>query len=252
MACSALLITSVGTASARAEPHTLEDLYRNGDIVVDHPPHPYGGFASDTAYTYTGDLRWQRVADDILLTEAATIRHITWWGFYGSSMAEEPQPAPETETMRIRFYHARPGDGLPDDDNILYEESFLNPSRTATGTVIWVPPPPGPLEYIYEADFEEPVLLDADTPYWVEIVQSGDIESLFRWEFSVAELTGVAVINPGHDWERTTSMITDNAFQLSTIPEPSAVGLVGLGVFISCLRSGGRRRCRGSSTCIVT
>ena len=180
----AAAVVSAGVPSARAAPHSLEDLYRDGDIVVDHQPYPYGGFGSDTAFYYPFPPFeiWQRVADDILLSEPATIRHITWWGFYGSSLVEEPEPAPETETMRIRFYHARPGDGLPDDDNIAYEVSFLDPSRTATGRLVQVPP--GPAEYIYEADLTTPVSLDAGTPYWLEIAQVGDLDSHFRWEFS--------------------------------------------------------------------
>ncbi|MFH1419807.1 MAG: PEP-CTERM sorting domain-containing protein [Planctomycetota bacterium] len=232
MACSVVLIASAWSSSARGAPHTIEDLYRNGDIVVDHQPYPYGGGASDTAYV--GGYTWQRIADDILLMESATICHINWLGYY---VMDNP---PATETMRIRFYGARDGDGLPDDDNIVYEESFLNPSRIATGQTVWVGVYPD--EYLYEVNLSTPATLEADTPYWLEIAQIGDPETMFGWEFSLADLNGQAFINPATvDWRATSSIMADTAFQLLTVPEPSALGLVSLGMILVGKRRGRKK-----------
>ncbi|MFH1417213.1 MAG: hypothetical protein ABII12_02885 [Planctomycetota bacterium] len=126
----AALIVLMGSTSALAEPHTPEDLYRNGDIVVDHQPRRFGGTASDTLfYDYYGFEVWQQLADDFLLDSSVTIRRASWWGFYHLN-----EPPPVVETMRIRFYDARPSDGLP--GTVLYEETLLNPSRTATGEIV--------------------------------------------------------------------------------------------------------------------
>src|SRR5262245_31130807 len=101
-----------------------------GGIILDKPPNQLGGGASDTSfYNEFGEERWQRLADDVLLTQPATLRRVIWHGFYGDSFKNTPEPLPLTETMRIRLYDARPGDGLP--GNVLFEESFLDPSRVA-------------------------------------------------------------------------------------------------------------------------
>ena len=165
-----------------------------------------------------GQPSWQRIADDILLDSAVTIRRINWWGFYN---LDNP---PVTETMRIRFYGAREVDGLPDDSNIVFEESFLNPSRIATGRTVFTGVDPD--EYIYQVNLTPPIQLDAATPYWLEIVQIGDVDTAFRWEVSQAEQNGQAFINEATvDWRSTLPSLTaDTAFQL-IIPEPSVFGL---------------------------
>lgn len=202
------------------------------NVVIDHPPHPFGGLASDTLYA--GGHMMQRVADDFLLSEPAEIIKINAWGFY----AENNPPA--TETMRVRFYGARPSDGLPDDSNILYEESFLDPPRTATGNLVFADVTAD--EFFFEFDLSSSAQLEPDTPYWLEVVQVGDIDSRFRWEFSLAELNGLAVINPGvGDWT-AVGLMGDAAFQL-LVPEPCVLGLILFaGVLVG--RRWGRREAR--------
>jgi hypothetical protein len=190
------------------------------DIVVNHQPLNSGGPASDLAFINDSNQQsWQQLADDFQVAQDAEIRLIVFWGFYGSGFSEEVEPPPETETMRVRAYGARPGDGLP--GNILYEQSFEDPSRTATGRIIF--DGPGPPEFRYQVDLTTPLLLQAGTTYWLEIVQNADIDSLFRWEFSAGTQTPFAFINPFlSDWRRTT-ITPDLAFELSTIPEPSSL-----------------------------
>lgn len=216
--------------------------------IVDHPPLNTGGGASDTSYTLDPSPleRWQQIADDFVLGESAVVRRIVWWGFYGDTFDEFPEPAPDSEQFRIRFYGARAGDGLPDDDNILFEDSFVDPMRVATGRVILTGP--APPEYVYQADFPVPLSLDENTPYWLEIVQDGNIESLFRWEVSVAEETGQAFRNLGtDDWQSSLpQLMADTAFQLLEVPEPGSGVLLALGLCALSRRTrlpkGGRMR----------
>ncbi|MFQ5502946.1 MAG: hypothetical protein ACE5EQ_11715 [Phycisphaerae bacterium] len=199
-------------------------------VVIDHPGILSGGPAADTEFINPiGQQAWQRLADNILLSgNSALIRQVTWLGFYGGS-GTPATPPPVTETMRIRFYGARAVDGLPDDGNILFEQSLLNPSRVATGRTVAV----GglPLEYLFEATLSTSVLLEADTQYWLEIVQIGDIDSLFRWEFAFVDESGQAFVNQNFpDWQFFAP--GDLAFQLSTIPEPSTGLFVIIGLVI--------------------
>jgi hypothetical protein len=208
-------------------------------VVVDHQPHPFGGGASDTLFVGpSGQPVWQRNADDFMLTAGDTIGTIKWWGFYN---ADNP---PATETMRIRFYGARPGDGLPDDGNILYETSVQDHTRTWTGRLIAVGDLPR--EYLFQSALPTPVWLDAGTKYWLEIVQMGDLATYFRWENSSAQLNGHAFINDiTLDWRATLPGSTaDSAFQLIAVPEPAVSVLFGLVSAAGFLRRG-KRGCRG-------
>lgn len=231
---AAALMTGTLCSSARAG--EIEWPGASGDgVVIDHQPHPFGGLGSDTLFREFpgGPAVWQRVADDIVLDSPALIRRIHFWGFYGSTFDSEPEPPPLTETMRIRFYDARPSDGLP--QNVLFEDSFSDPMRTATGDTI--PVGPNAPEYFFEVNLTVPFLLNADTPYWLEIVQIDDVDSHFRWEFSLAEQNGFAFVNSLiDDWRYTQSITSDTAFQLLTIPEPNSVGLIALGALLLLYR----------------
>ncbi|OWY70597.1 hypothetical protein B7486_13340 [cyanobacterium TDX16] len=213
-----------------------------GGVIFEQLPNRSGGPAADTDYISGNGLPyWQLEADNILLSESALIRHITWWGFYGgdsdpSPGADDPPTGPET--MRIRLYSARAGDGLPDSSDILFEESFHNPSRTATGRRILTPTAPD--EYRFEADLAVPFTLISGLPYWLEVVQFGDQASLFRWEHGTGLINGRAFNNPiVPNWYGTEGSF---AFQLSTIPEPSSFGLLLACVVLSTLLGPGGRR----------
>ncbi len=202
-------------------------------IVVDHQPHPFGGGASDTLFSspVNGQPVWQRNADDFMLAADYEIGTIKWWGFYN---ADNP---PAAETMRIRFYGARPGDGLPDDGNILYETSVQDHTRTWTGRIVATGI--GPREYLFQTVLPTPVFLEGGTKFWLEIAQIGDLSTTFRWEDSTSQSNGHAFINNiTLDWRTTLpGGIADTAFQLITVPEPGSLLLLG-----SCLTAGILRR----------
>lgn len=193
-------------------------------IVFEQLPNLGGGIGSDTAfYEVIGSPEvWQLVADNVQVSESAEIRQISWWGFYGGNFDGTSDPPVGDEYMRVRLYAPRSSDGLPDNSAILYEESFLNASRTATGRVIFGGSP----EFRYEADLSTAFLLQANTLYWLEIVQLGDVDSLYRWSYGSGLRPGFAFLNSiVDDWRFTNGSY---AFQLSTIPEPQAAALVGV------------------------
>ncbi len=212
----------------------------SADIIVQQPPDPFGGPGADTLFrNQFNQVVWQQVADNVQIGTSATVRRVSWQGFYGGSDTPVTQPPP-METMRIRFYGARIGDGLPDDGNVLLEEYHADTVRTATGGTVHVGG--NPLEYRYQVDLNVPLLLAADARYWLEIVQIGDIESAFRWEDGFGIINGQAYINSSGPYWRTD--VGSRAFELSTVPEPS-MALLFLGV-ISLLtghRYRSERRC---------
>lgn len=211
-----------------------------GGIIVDQQPNLGGGSGSDTSFVEDDGLPevWQLIADNIDLTSDATARRLTWWGFYGGNFSGSRDPPVGHEYMRVRFYAARPGDGMPDSSSILFEETFLNATRIATGRVI----PGGWQEFRYDINLSTPVSLQSNTRYWIEISQQGDIDSHFRWESGAGLQPGFAFLNSiVPDWRFTNGSY---AFQLSSVPEPSSLCLLVASVLLlKGLTRGRKRRC---------
>lgn len=191
-------------------------------MVFNQPRHPVGGPGADTSFIDDGgNSIWQQVADDIILSQDATIGRIKWFGFYGGTFTGSTQP-PAAQTMRIRFYDSRPVDGLP--GAILFEESIVDPPRFPTGAVL--PLPLAPIEQRFEVDLSTPFDMLTGVQYWMEIVQLGDLNSHYRWEFSPGNGSPYAFINPNViDWRRSTAS-SNLTFELWTVPEPSTFLLV--------------------------
>jgi len=187
-------------------------------VLVDHPPHNSGGPAADTLFinSMTGQQMSQQVADDFTLPSDAWAGSLSWHGFYGGFQQDHQPPAGD-ETMRVRFYEARSGDGLPGD--VIYEESFLNPSRTWTGrnvlVALNVP------EFLFEVTLSSPIPLRGGQRYWLEVVQAGILSSTFRWEYSLAGEAGFSAVYTGlSDWLFINST-GGLAFRLYEVPEPA-------------------------------
>lgn len=193
-------------------------------ILVDHPPM-FNGPSADTDFITTiGNPYWQLLADDFTLQISASIAHVRFWGLYGNHFvggSSSILPPVGDETMRIRVYNDQGDNGLP--GNILYERSFLNPSRSATGEIADFGT--GAREYVYDVDLPIPFEASADARYWLEIVQVGIPSSVFRWEFSSAPNDTEAFINPdvlGWTYRPGVNL----AFQLSEVPEPEVLTLL--------------------------
>jgi hypothetical protein len=224
-----VLALALAPCALLASPSDLDDLARSlggprgGEIVVEQLPTRLGGFGSDTAFRdYVGRPIWSQIADDILLTQTISIGHIEWYGFYGGYLQDHNPPTGD-ETMRVRFYAARTADGLP--GQVLYEETFLNPLRSATGA--WVGADVDAPEYLFEVDLSSPMALATGTPYWLEIVQIGDLESHFRWEAGYGALPQHATFwSSLPEWQYNPG---SQAFRLSSIPEPATLAFLALG-----------------------
>jgi len=207
-----------------------------GDPIISHVPGQSGGPAADTAFIDFGILTWQLEADDFVLSQAATLRRVSWYGFYGGTFSP-PEPAPATEVMRIRLYEARPSDGLP--GAVLFEESFVDPLRIATGAYIILNN--AHPEYLFQVDLTVPFQLAANVSHWIEIVQVGSMESYYRWETGIGDLNGRAFINSNTpDWQPVGT--SDLAFSLWTIPEPSSVRTLASIVAMAVVLNRTRRR----------
>jgi hypothetical protein len=213
------------------------------EIVIDHQPYNTGGPAADTSFIdITTPLTAQHSADDFILDMPVTIRHVTWWGFYGSTFTSPAEQPPQTQTMRIRVYGARAQDGLP--GSVLFEEAMVDPAFAWTGRQVLTGAVPN--EYKFDVDLTTPMHLVSSRRYWLEIVQLESSNSLYRWEYSrTSEINGFAFQNAATiDWFHTQSITSDLAFQLSTIPEPTTAALFGIASMILI-----QNRRRRSSPC---
>lgn len=188
----------------------------NGGIIVDQPPVlGAGGPSSDTALVDDyGNPGWEISADEFISPANATVHRIVWWGFYGGdNPAGSFFPPTGDETMRIRFYEPRPGDGLP--GSISYETTVLNAQRTAIGTSYGPHP-----AYRFESELTVPFTLAESTHYWFEITQVGDPISWFRrFQFPDHDTPRASINNWVNDWYRVS--LGGLAFQLIDVPEPS-------------------------------
>lgn len=213
----------------------------SASIIVDQLPAQLGGYGSDTEIRdINGEIVWYREADNVRVSQSALVRNLKFFGFYGSEWQNHLPPSGD-ETIRIRFYGARTGDGLPDSNSVLFDHSYLNPTRVETGKTIAVSGAPD--EYLFDVDLGVGMLLLADTTYWLEVVQVGDPESTFRWETGFGAVSGHAVINYSiPDWVASSGSF---AFQLSTVPEPSTIGLIFVGTGCVTSRYRVRRRMPG-------
>lgn len=189
-------------------------------LILDRQPHRTGGPSADTEFISFGEQGWQEVADDFHFSVPVSISRIDWWGFYGSNFGEGAQPPTADEVMRIRIHLAGAVDGLPSD--VVHEESFTNPQRVLTGrTIALAGAYP---ERKYRVDLANPVTLNANTTYWMEITQFGSPESKFRWEYSLAppdnDFAFRAYFSP--EWSLAGASDVSLAIQLYDVPEPSS------------------------------
>ena len=201
-----------------------------GAPLVSHLPYNSCGLTSDSVgfeepgpFTY-----YQYVADDFALSADAMVRRLVYWGFYNS------QVLPTTdETFQINVHELRPSDGLPGD--IVFSETVVNPFREWTGrNVISVA---GGREYRFEVDLATPFFLQGGETHWLSIYQVGDPLSSFRWECSQVPppANGQAFKNADFpNWLATTTMTSNTAYELYSIPEPTSC-LMLFGGFLVCV-----------------
>jgi hypothetical protein len=127
-----------------------------------------------------GQPTGQLIADRFALAQGGGTCKAVWWGFYGSSFDQVPEPAPQNESFLVRLY--RESAGLPGD--VLWERVFANPLRVATGRFINTGP--GPPEYRYEVSWPDCFEAQPGVDYWVTVAQWNLLSSRFRWETATA------------------------------------------------------------------
>lgn len=208
-------------------------------VVVDRQPFNTGGGSADTLFVnpFNGQPVWERSASGFTLATATSINRIRWWGFY------DAQNPPATEVMRIRFYDSRPSDGLPGTP--VFEQEFTNPLRIDTGRRVLL----GilPHEYRYRVDLAQPLTLPANTRYWLEVTAIGELNSWFRWEYSMNDPVGYVHINENvGDWRLDLPGL-GTAYQLVDVPEPATLGLLLTAfVMLPCRRLSRHRRTKAN------
>jgi hypothetical protein len=110
----------------------------------------------------------------------------------------DPGP-PSTETFQIQLFSNSAG--LPGD--LLFQTTTSDPSRAWTGQLINIAG--ARKEYFYRLVLPQCFSVEANTTYWLEIAQLGDINSRFRWENSNT-LDGFAVQFPiGTPWRLSSN-----------------------------------------------
>jgi len=211
------------------------------DLIFEQQPSRNGGYAGDLDfYSDSGVRVWQQTADDFDIQSDAIVGRVSFYGFYGGSYSGSLDPPSGDETIRIRLYATRPADGLP--GSVLYDESFLNPSRVPTGEVVATAR--AHPEYFYEVESRKPMALSANITYWLEIVQVDLVDSHFRWEGSGSTGSPFAFLNPNvADWTLSAPLNNNMAFRLSTIPEPATL-VLSTGGIVMGWREGRRLRRR--------
>lgn len=228
-----VFMAAISIAPAQAEPIPLYDAEASldnpqphgpgGGLLVDHPPHRFGGLMSDSMGSESpgGTTIYQHVADDFALPVDAAIGRIVFLGFYHY----QTLPVGD-ESFQINVHEPRAGDGLPGD--VIFSQLVVNPFREPTGhTVISIGGGP---EYRFVVDLSTPLFLQGGDTKWLSIFQVGDPASTFRWEASLGPnpWNGQAAQNEVFpNWAIYPEVNT--AFQLYSIPEPSSLVLFLVG-----------------------
>ncbi len=211
-----------------------------GALIYRQQPNRNFGFVSDTLFRDDfGQVQGSLYADRFQVPAAASLGQLVWYGHYGTpDQGFDPEP-PLIESFRIRIWSQVsspfPIQQLPNE--VLYETTSDDVHRELTGLLVF----PGRREYRYLLDLPFTFSIQPGAPYWLEVAQIGDVNSVFRWESSTGG-------------ERAFQFPVGSAWQLSgggqlayelRVPEPGSIALMGLAV---ALVSRARGRGRGLNT----
>ncbi len=188
----------------------------SADVIYDNGM-PDGG----SAWYNDSSNMWRRNADDFILESgASTIKGIHWWGVYYA--ANQPVP----NHFRVSIYGTAAGAYLPGNP-ILQTLSSYSISGVDSGLDLIS----GHDIYYYSISFSSPINLNSGTTYWLEILND-TTPDFAEWAWATSRyLDGTHAQSDGIGWQTEYAEL---AFKLtddsSSVPEPSTVLLVGLGL----------------------
>ncbi len=196
-----------------------------GALIYSQVPNRLFGFVSDSQFRDDfGQVQGSLYADRFSIQSGADIGQLVWYGHYGTQNQDFDPDPPTSENFRIRFYSQGvspfPIQQLPAE--VLYDASSDQFARQFNGAFV-----NGRREYKFVLTLPSLFSAQPGVPYWLEISQVGDVNSVFRWESSTGGERAFQ-FPLGSDWQLSTS--GQMAYELRT-PEPGSgvlVGLVGL------------------------
>jgi hypothetical protein len=171
----------------------------------------------DTAFYNNFNNLWQRVADEVALSQAAVIDHISHRLLRFGQSTRIRDDAHQIPPRAVK---------ASERAQVLYEQIVDNPSRIGTDRS-W------PLASVLKSIASEMSYprrsISTRTRYigWRSRIRR-DLDTHWRWEFSLTDQNGQAAINPAtHDWRHSPSnFVVDTAYQLIGVPEPSTMFLL--------------------------
>jgi hypothetical protein len=174
-------------------------------VIFDQPAGPNGARVSSSSGT-------SRTFDDFTFANGAKVTDVHWWG----------QSVSGGNAFTFTFYPEL--DGKPDTSNPAVRTGSLDAQIVDvglrdpdTGAVI-------PVSY-YSSDLTVPFYASPGTHYWLSIYYDDDAAGA-DWGWQQANLAGSGsrFLSPSGAW----STRSDRAFQLTGIPEPGTLALLGL------------------------
>jgi hypothetical protein len=234
------VMTKIGTYMSRVMlavaavcilfPAAARGQFTSGDLLFRQAPDQAFALDSDTAFVRFGQQTSALTADNFMLSQNSPLCGVRFFGVYGADRVEPPPyivDPPLTETMGVRVYSD--AGGLP--GSVLWEQTFSDAQRARSGRTVAVSPNRD--EFVYTKTFFDCFAAAANTQYWANIYQVGDIGSRWRWEASYSDQSHAQQFPIGAPWHLTAGVGSYGmAFELHATPEPLAgvLLMIGLGV----------------------